>query len=104
MTIYQGDQYAVPITITRNGQVQTSANVSRLEVIFAGMRKLYPGDIVYNPDTMSFLFPLDQNETLALEADTYDVIGRPLFTDGTIEGWSSVGSISVIEMEGAESI
>jgi len=104
MTIYQGDQYAIPITVKRSGVVQTSANIATLEVVFAGMRKLYPGEIVYQADNQVFMFPLNQSETLALEADTYDMLGRPKFTDGTIEGWSSVGSINVVEMEGAMSI
>ena len=104
MMIYQGDQYAIPITVKRNGTVQTSENIEALEVIFAGMRKLYPGEIVYQPDSQAFMFPLNQSESLALLPDTYDVLGRPKFTDGTISGWLSVGGIKVVEMEGAASI
>lgn len=104
MMIYQGDQYAIPITVKRNGTVQTSESIEALEVIFAGMRKLYPGEIVYQPDSQAFMFPLNQSESLALLADTYDVLGRAHYTDDTISGWCSLGSITIQEMEGARSI
>lgn len=103
LKIYQGDQYYVPITVKRGGQVQTADSIYKLEIILAGMRKLYPGEIIYN-DSGRFLFPLNQEDSLALEADTYDAIGRAYYGDGTISGWQKLGSIQVLEMEGAETL
>ena len=100
--IYQGDQYAIPITVKRAGQVQTTDSIHRLEIILAGMRRTWPGEIVYNGTSQKFLFLLNQEDSLALEADTYDALGRAYYTDGTISGWLKLGKINVIEMEGAE--
>lgn len=102
--IYQGDQYALPVTVRRGGQVQTADTVRKLEIILAGIRKVWPGDIVYHEATQKFLFPLDQADSFSLEADTYDALGRAYYTDGTISGWQKLGSISVVEMEGAQTL
>ena len=104
LKIYQGDQYAIPITVKRGGQVQTAESIYKLEIILAGMRKLYPGEIIYHEATQKFLFPLDQSDSFSLDADTYDAIGRAYYTDGTISGWQKLGSINVLEMEGAETL
>lgn len=104
LKIYQGDQYAIPITVKRAGQVQTASSIYRLEIILAGMRKLYPGEIMYHEATQKFLFPLNQSDSLALEADSYDALGRAYYMDGTISGWQKLGSISILEMEGAETL
>ena len=104
MKIYQGDQYALPVTVRREGQVQTADTVRKLEIILAGIRKMWPGDIVYHEATQKFLFPLDQADSFSLEADTYDALGRAYYTDGTISGWQKLSSINVIEMEGAQTL
>lgn len=104
LKIYQGDQYAIPITVKRRGQVQTADNIYKLEIILAGMRKLYPGEIMYHEATQKFLFPLNQSDSLALEAYSYDALGRAYYMDGTISGWQKLGSISILEMEGAETL
>lgn len=104
MTIYQGDQYAIPITVERNGITQTASDIQKLEVVLAGIRKLYPGDIVYNSGTQKFLYPITQEDSFSLEEDTYDAIGRPLYADGTISGWQKLGGITILKMEGAEMI
>jgi len=104
MKIYQGDQYAIPIKVKRNSVVQTPTEIQKLEVVLAGMRKEYPGEIEWHAGSSQFLYPLNQDESFALEADTYDVLGRPLYSDGTITGWQSMGSITVFEMEGAQEL
>lgn len=102
LKIFQGDQYAIPITVKRSGVLQTDQTIYKLEVILAGMRKVYPGEVVYHEATQKFLFPLNQSDSLNLEADTYDAIGRAYYKDGTISGWQKLGSINVLEMEGAQ--
>lgn len=104
LKIFQGDQYAIPITVKRNGVIQTDNNIRKLEIILAGMRKLYPEEILYNEPTQKFLFPLNQSDSFSLEADTYDALGRAYYKDGTISGWQKLGSINVLEMEGAETL
>lgn len=100
MTIFQGDQYNIPIEITRSGQQQSVDSVSKLEVIFAGIRKEYPGE-VFEQDGV-FYFPLSQEETMSLAENRYNLSVRPMFTDNTVEGWLSAGNIKVRAIEGAE--
>ena len=103
MKVYQGDQYAVPITVKRNGAVHTANDIEKLEVIFGGIRKEYPGDIMYHAESETFLFPLSQDETMNAE-DENDILTCPKFKDGTITGWIKQGGVTWIEMEGAEVI
>lgn len=100
MTIYQGDQYNIPIEIARSGEKQGVENVSKLEVIFAGIRKEYPGE-VFEQDGV-FYYPLSQEETMSLSENRYNLSVRPMFTDNTVEGWVSAGSIKVRAIKGAE--
>ena len=104
MKIYQGDQYAIPFAVKRNGVTQTPDNISVLEIVFAGMRRVYPGDVVWHEDTQQFLFPLNQQDSMSLEEDSFDVLGRAHYTDDTITGWKKIGTIQVTGMEGAQEI
>ena len=100
MTIYQGDQYNIPIEVTQDGEKQGAETVQKLEVIFAGLRKEYPGDVTATGD--GFHFPLSQEETMSLAENRYNLSVRPMFTDNTVEGWLSAGSIKVRAIKGAE--
>ena len=102
MTIYQGDQYNIPITVSRNGTQQGTTNVEKLEVILAGNRKEYPGEITVHGN--EFCYPLTQEETMKLDEDSYDLSVRVLFRDQTVEGWLSAGSVNVRAIEGAETL
>ena len=104
ITIHQGDQYAIPFSVKRNNITQTAQTITRMEILIGSLRKTYPGDIEYYSATQQFLFPLMQNESFALEENTYDVLCRPLYSDGTITGWKSAGTVRVEEMEGAETL
>lgn len=104
MKICQGDQYLIPITVKRNGVVQTSSEIDRMEVIIGSIRKEYPENMEYHSSSQKFLFPLNEEESLTLPANVYDVMCRPLYSDGTIIGWKSAGSLQVVEMKGAEQI
>ena len=100
MTIYQGDQYNIPIEVTQDGEKQGAETVQKLEVIFAGLRKEYPGDVTATGD--GFHFPLSQEETLALARGNYDLSVRIRFNDETVVGWLSAGNVNVREIKGAE--
>lgn len=102
MKIYQGDQYAIPFSIKRDGIVQTDAEIEKLEIIFVGIRKTYPGELVYKEG--QWFFPLMQEESLMLSEGGYDVSARPYYTDGTISGWLKAGTVIVTEIDGAEAI
>lgn len=104
ITIHQGDQYAIPFSVKRNNITQTSQTITRMEILLGGLRKTYPGEVEYYSATQQFLFPLMQAESFALEADSYDVLCRPLYSDGTITGWKSAGTVLVEEMEGAQTL
>ena len=104
MKIYQGDQYAIPFKVKRNGVVQTPDSVSVLEIVLAGIRKTCPGEIVWHENTQQYLFPLNQDDSFSLEEDSYDVLGRAHYTDDTITGWLKIGTIQITGMEGAQEI
>ena len=100
MKIFQGDQYTIPFTVMRDGAAQTDTEIEKLEIIFAGIRKTYPGDIIYRNG--EWFFPLLQEESLELSDGGYDVSARPYYTDGTVSGWIKAGTVTVTEIEGAE--
>lgn len=102
MKIFQGDQYAIPFTVKRDDIVQTDNDVEKLEIIFAGIRKTYPGELVYKEG--EWFFPLMQEESLELSEGGYDVSARPYYKDGTVSGWIKAGTITVTEIEGAEEL
>lgn len=102
-TIHQGDEFGLPLGITRNGTIQTSSEIEKLEIILAGIRKEYPGEVTWNSEKNKFIFPLSQEETLAMKPGEYDLMIRPLFAaDDAIIGWITVDGIKVVAMRGAE--
>lgn len=91
MIIKQGDAYAVPIYIELDGQTITDSTlyaVETVEVCLETTRKEYrkdgEGDITFADG--AFLFPLTQEETLALTEGPgfFDI--RVKTTDGNVKG------------------
>lgn len=97
MTILQGDAYLIPINLTRDGKAVTADDVSDMEIILGGISKLYPGEVEYRDG--KFLFPLTQDESFDIEADRYDLLVRPKFTDDTVTGILKAGEVEIVETE-----
>lgn len=104
MKVFQGDQYAIPVEIKRNDELQTEDTVRTVEILFAGIRKVYPGEVIYHAESGKFLFPLMQSDSFSLYEGKHDVMCRTLYTDGTISGWIKCGAVTVQLMEGAQTI
>lgn len=104
IVINQGDQYAIPFTITRGGETATSEDIEKLEVFLGCLHKTYPGDIEYYSATGQFLFPLLQSESIRLFPDSYPVRVRAKFQDGTIRGEVRAGTVQVREMRGVKEL
>lgn len=86
--IKQGDAYAVPIQVRLNGELINADDVEAVEFCVGdALRKLYPGDVSYEPGNNSFYLPLSQTDTFAFPANgsvTLDV--RVKFTSGDVIG------------------
>ena len=72
LTILQGDALSVPISIKLNGIEVTTADIQAVKVTMGGIEKRYPGEITY--DSGRFLFPLTQEETLAMTPGVNEAI------------------------------
>ena len=72
MAIYvkQGDAYALPVEIRANDEVLRVAEVETVEFYIGGLRKVYPGDVVYSEESGVFELPLTQQETFDWEANS----------------------------------
>lgn len=104
MKVFQGDQYAIPVEIKRNDELQTEDTVRTVEILFAGIRKVYPGEVIYHAESGKFLFPLMQSDSFSLCDGKYDVMCRAHYTDDTISGWIKCGAVIIQVMEGAQTI
>ena len=86
--IKQGDAYYVPITVTKDGEALDLSEVELVEFILGNLRKVYPGDVLY--DDGKFLFPVTQEETFVMQNSVaYDV--RVKFNSGVVVGLPSPG-------------
>lgn len=87
LTIKQGDAYSVPVKIAANGSPVSIEDVERVEFRFGEVRKLYPEEAEYDPESGEFRVPLSQEDTLKLPEDDavlFDV--RVKFKGGTVVG------------------
>jgi hypothetical protein len=95
LTILQGDELTIPITITNNGTTVNIKNIEVLRVTIGGsISKEYPnGDIYF--DGNAFQVPITQSETFSLSAGRNSIIIRPKFNGGGIRGTVKKGEIYV---------
>lgn len=91
MIIKQGDSYAVPIYIELDGQAVTDSTlyaVEAVEVCLEGTSKSYKsdgsGEVTFSDGV--FLFPLSQEETLALTEGPGHLDIRLKTIDGNVKG------------------
>lgn len=97
LVIMQGDQYAIPIIGKQNGKPLDMTTVDEVEFVIGKMRKLYPGEVVLDEDG-TFLFPLTQQETFAVQRSSQHVQIRVKFKgDPPVVVGVDVGRINVDE-------
>lgn len=99
--IMQGDSYAIPIELKQDGMLLTPEMVEDLEVcVGENLRKIYSGGGVgYDASRQQWYIRPTQQETMAMEVDSHDVIVRVKYLnlpDGDVVG-AKIGSISVLE-------
>lgn len=82
LIIMQGDQYAIPIIGTQNGKPLDMTTIDEVEFVIGKMRKLYPGEVVLD-EGGTFLFPLTQQETFAVQRSSQHVQIRVKFKGDT---------------------
>lgn len=94
LTILQGDALSIPITLKLNGEAVTTADISAMKVTMGGVEKRFPGEITYSSGR--FLFPLTQEETLAMTPGINEAIIRPKFSAESLRGARIKTAFSVI--------
>ena len=86
--IKQGDAYALPIQIRLNGELIGVEDVEAAEFCLGdGLRKLYPGDVGYEPGDSPIYLPLTPSDTVSFPASgsvSLDI--RVKFTGGDVIG------------------
>ena len=102
VTIKRGDAYTIPIGLTADGDAIAIEDVERVRFAFASpgrepLAKEYPGEVTYDSEDGTFLFPVTQEETYALRAGVllYDV--KVCFAGGDVIGLKPVGAITVVD-------
>lgn len=98
LKIKQGDAYAIPVAIEFDGAPLNPADVSVVEFVIGGIRKLYPGDVRYDDTDGYFYLPLTQADTFSFEADSSAELDiRVKFSGGDVEGIQKLVSIPVAD-------
>lgn len=93
ISIVQGDEMRLPITLKLNDNVVSPSDIASLRVTIGNILKTYPGDITIADN--SFVLPLTQEETFRLPAGLIVMVVRPKFADGSIRGWTAKTVIDV---------
>lgn len=98
LKIKQGDAYAIPVAIEFDGAPLNPADVSVVEFVIGGIRKLYPDDVQYDRTDGYFYLPLTQEETFSFEADgSVELDIRVKYASGDVEGIQKHIGISVVD-------
>lgn len=103
-TIKQGDAYTIPATIKLNGAAIAKADVDTVEFMIGdNIRKLYPGEVIYDETEGKYLVPVTQQETFSLEADaTVPFDYRVKFVGGAVMGPKKMTYITVVDAVSTE--
>lgn len=97
--IMQGDSYYLSFNITVNNEEIDLSTINSIQFVVGDLIKYYnnddTGEVTYNDETKTFLFPLSQQETFNITGTVESQI-RIKFTDNTIVG-KYLGSINIQE-------
>lgn len=71
--IHRGDQYAIPVTITLNGEPVTPDDVTDVRVKIGTNMQSYAnsGGLTYDTDNDVWLFHLTETMSFAMDSETY---------------------------------
>jgi hypothetical protein len=108
-SIKQGDAYAVPVSITVDGETVTAESLGLIDtvefMVGEGIRKVYPGDVTFDYENSVFLVPVTQDETFALEdGDRISFDVRVGFVGGDVIGTKVMQKIKVLDALSEEEI
>ena len=85
--IKQGDAVVIPVKIRINGDELPVEEVEAVEFRSGDVRKMFPGEVTYDPESLCFQMPLTQEDTFSFPADDsvqFDV--RVKFHGGAVIG------------------
>lgn len=98
MAIMQGDQYELPFKLKdETGSTITAAAIEKIEMVIGDITKYYPESITFNSTTETFNFPLTEEETFKLKANSAIAQIRVLFKDTGVVLGKNCGFINVGE-------
>lgn len=110
LKIMQGDSYAVffALRIKQTSEPITPDMVSEVEVtVGKSLRKTYTaGEVRYDDEQSQWYFVPTQDETFAMDPESYEVQVRPKFSNGqhsTVKG-ITVGNIVILDANSSEVI
>jgi len=100
----QGTGYDLPVTILQSGENLDVSEVEKIEfMIGRHIRREYPREVSYDPDTGVFGVPVTQEETLAIRAaEIMDLDVRVKFLSGAVIGAAEKPVITIDEAYGRE--
>lgn len=87
INLKQGDEFALPVKITVNGEALPVSEVERVEFTLGGVRKLWPEDAEFDDESGEFRVRFAQEDTFTLPEDDgvqFDV--RVKFHGGAVIG------------------
>lgn len=94
----QGDSYGLPVELKTVGEKAiTPDDVSDIEITVGYLTKRYSsGDVWFDYDSGTWIFPLSQEETFAYPASRVKAQARVAWKDGGVNG-VELGRINVAE-------
>ena len=108
ITMMQGDSFVVFFDITNNGKFLTPDDIADLEVSVGELvrKTLSGGTVGYDTQKNKWYIRPTQEETLAMEPNTYSVVARVKFSDSVdsdVKG-VNIGRMFIIKSSSKEVI
>lgn len=103
MTIMQGDQVVVALTLTNDdGDTITDYGVEEVVVTIGSIEvKMTDGDVEYDSENEVWTFPITQEASLAQAAGMERMQVRVKFTDGSVCG-ANVATVFILPAKNTE--
>lgn len=97
--IKQGDAYSIPVGVTLNGTGIALSDIEMVEFqLGSGVRKLYPGDAIFNSEDNFFYVSLSQEDTFSLPANgAVELDVRVKFSGGSVMGAKKMVYVTVVD-------
>lgn len=84
MTISQGDQYGIPVTIKIHGELADPTLFANVEIVIGNIRKDMQNGVAYSTSEKAWIFPVTQEETIRLSGNQKAQV-RVKFTGGNVQ-------------------